>query len=104
MESIPRIREANQTLIEALEAHSLFQSQAGARIGKVYFMWDFAKRNDTISDVLIAGVLPPDTPATRESMPNAPPSALTDQQKNGLIRNAIGRCLVCFNTTMDVYQ
>lgn len=97
MDGIPRIREANQALLEALESHSAFQSQSQARSGKVYFMWDFAKRNEAMFNALVADVPPPDTPATRGSIPNAAPSSMTDQQKNGLVQDAVGRCMVCFS-------
>jgi hypothetical protein len=102
MERIPQIREANQALIEALEVHPSYQSQREARSGKVYFMWDFAKRNEAIFHAIVANVPPPDTPATRGSVPNAPPAEMTNRQRDELIEDAVGRCMVWFHAKLCI--
>lgn len=92
--SLSQTRDANQALIFALQAHPAFPDQFSAHQGKVYFMWDFAKRTHAMFDSLIDDMPAPDTPATRGSIPTAPPSTMTEGQKKALASDAVGRCMM----------
>lgn len=93
-ELLPEIRAANNSLIQAFEAHPQFAPQHSRRQGKIYFMWDFAKRTSAMFDSILQDLPPPDTPATRGSIPNVPPSSMSQRQKKELRDDAVGRCVM----------
>lgn len=94
IQRLPAIRTANQALIAAFESHSAFPAQANQKGGKVYFMWDFAKRTNAMFDSILDDAPAPDTPATRGSVPTTRPSTMSKAQKNELIGDAVGRCFM----------
>ncbi|KAF2266347.1 hypothetical protein CC78DRAFT_615157 [Lojkania enalia] len=74
---LPEIQTTNQALIAAFEAHPHFASQSAARAGKIYFMWDFAKRTDAMT-----------------TTPNVPTGSMTEAQREKLKSDAMGRYVI----------
>jgi hypothetical protein len=92
MENLSAIRDANLALIRAFEAHSACRFQTAQRSGKIYFMWDFANRTNAMFESILGNAAPPDTPATRSSVPNVPFASMNAVQKKELVDDAVGRC------------
>lgn len=89
--NVANVREANQALIRAFQEHEQFPVQQAQRRGKIYFMHDFASRTNDMLDSILNNTPPPDTPATRGSIPNVAPSSMTEDQKKELEMDALGR-------------
>jgi hypothetical protein len=94
MQRLPQIREANLNLISAFESHPAYAAQSQQRQGKIYFMWDFAMRTEAMFQSILHNLPPPDTPATRRTIPNVPPTSMTDAQRDELRKDAVGRCMM----------
>jgi hypothetical protein len=94
VQRLPAIRDANVALVRAFEAHSAYPSQSTQRSGKIFFMWDFASRTNAMLESILNNYPPPDTPATRDSVPNVPPARMSEKQKKELVADAVGRCVM----------
>ncbi|KAF2185088.1 hypothetical protein K469DRAFT_489620, partial [Zopfia rhizophila CBS 207.26] len=88
-------------LIQAFESHSVFESQYSTRSGKIYFMWDFANRTEAMFQSILHNYPPPDTPATRRTIPNVPPACMTEKQREELREDAVGRCMLLWTMITD---
>ena len=91
---LPALHEANQALILAFESHPQFPAQQTQRKGNLFFMHDFAARTNAMLESLLNNTPPPDTPATRGSIPNVAPAAMTEGQRKELQTDAFGRCVM----------
>lgn len=91
---LPEIRAANGQLIAAFEAHPSFAVQQAQGKGKIYFMWDFARRTNATIESILQGYPPPYTPATRDSIPNEPVASMDKGKVKELKEDAVGRCLM----------
>ncbi|KAF2474678.1 uncharacterized protein BDR25DRAFT_111038 [Lindgomyces ingoldianus] len=98
---ISQIQSANLSLISAFESHPTFSSQHSSRQGKIYFMWDFAKRTDAMFQSLMHSYAQPDTPATRGSVPDLPPARMTEEQSGELKEDVVGRCVMLWTMITD---
>ncbi|KAF2797677.1 hypothetical protein K505DRAFT_322425 [Melanomma pulvis-pyrius CBS 109.77] len=101
MSRIPQISEANRALIQAFESHAAFASQSAQRSGKVYFMWDFANRTEAMFQSILQNYPPPDTPATRGTIPNVPPASMTQTERDELKEDSVGRCMMLHSMIKD---
>ncbi|KAJ4301044.1 hypothetical protein N0V90_003134 [Kalmusia sp. IMI 367209] len=100
-QQLPAIREAIQGLLQAFESHPQFPAQQSQRKGKIYFMHDFASRTNAMFGSLLNNTPPPDTPATRGTIPNVVPSSMTDKQRKELESDAFGRCTMLHTLIYD---
>ena len=57
-------------------------------------MHDFAARTAAMFDSILNDAPTPDTPATHGSVPRAKPSSMTEDQRDELKNDAVGRCLM----------
>jgi len=94
VQRLPAIRDANLALVRAFEAHPAYPSQSTQRGGKIFFMWDFASRTNAMFESILQNTPPPDTPATRDSVPNVSPASMSEGQRKELVGDAVGRCVM----------
>ncbi|KAF2876539.1 hypothetical protein BDV95DRAFT_602520 [Massariosphaeria phaeospora] len=95
---LPEIRAANLNLITAFESHPIFTSQASRRQGKIYFMWDFAMRTETMFQSILPNL--PSSATTRPN-PNPPPATLNEEQKEEARGDVVGRCMLLWTMITD---